>query len=213
MTKRLLSFSDLRHAVNVTTTTASGAQTIDRLLVAAAGAFADKGFHATTTRDIASRARLSPAGVYVHFSSKEDLLHALSHTGHEAALDLVKGAASGPGTAAERLARIMSSFARWHADHYEVARVVQYEFPHLTPEHRDDVLALRKQIDALVRTVLQDGVDAGELSVDNVQDTTLALMSLCIDVARWYSPSISRTPAAIGTTYAALGLRLVAAPG
>ncbi len=213
MTKRLLSFSDVRHAVNVTTTTASGAQTIDRILGAAAGAFADKGFHATTTRDIASRAGLSPAGVYVHFSSKEGLLHALSHIGHEAALDLVSTAAAPPGTAPERLARIMSSFARWHADHYEVARVVQYEFPHLTPEHRDDVLALRKQIDAIVRAVLRDGVDAGELSVDDIHDTALALMSLCIDVARWYSPSISRTPAEIGETYAALGRRLVAARG
>jgi len=213
VTKRLLSFADVRHAVNVTTTTASGAQTVDRLLGAAAGAFADKGFHATTTRDIASRAGLSPAGVYVHFASKEDLLHALSHTGHEAALDLVKGAAFGPGTAAERLARIMSRFARWHADHYEVARVVQYEFPHLTAGHRDDVLALRKQIDAIVRAVLRDGVDAGELSVDDIHDTALALMSLCIDVARWYSPSITRTPAEIGETYAALGLRLVTAGG
>lgn len=213
MTKRLLSFTDVRHAVNVTTTTASGSQTVDRLLGAAAGAFADKGFHATTTRDIASRAGLSPAGVYVHFSSKEELLHALSQTGHEVALDLVTGAASRPGTPAERLERIMSSFARWHADHYEVARVVQYEFPHLTPEHRDTVLSLRKQIDATVRAVLQDGVDAGQFTVHSIQDTALALMSLCIDVARWYSPSIARTPAEIGTTYAALGLRLVVARG
>jgi len=209
----LLSFSDVRHAVNVTATTASGPQTVDRLLDAAAAAFADKGFHATTTRDIASRAGLSPAGVYVHFSSKEDLLHALSHTGHEAALELVTSAASSPGSNTQRLGRIMSSFARWHAEHYEVARVVQYEFPHLTPEHRDDVLALRKQIDATVRSVLRNGVQTGELSVDGIHDTALALMSLCIDVARWYSPLISRTPADIGATYAVLGLRLVAAPG
>lgn len=197
----------------MTTTTASGAQTIDRLLGAAAGAFADKGFHATTTRDIASRAGLSPSGVYVHFSSKEDLLHALSHSGHEVALELVQSAAASPGDPAERLAQIMSGFAQWHADHHEVARVVQYEFPHLTPEHRVDVLALRKQIDSIVRSVLDEGVAAGQFSVDDVHHTALALMSLCIDVARWYSPAISRTPAEIGTTYAALGLRLVAARG
>ncbi len=199
--------------MTTTSTTASGAQTIDRLLGAAAGAFADKGFHATTTRDIASRAGLSPSGVYVHFSSKEDLLHALSHSGHEVALELVQSAAASPGGPAERLAQIMSGFAQWHADHHEVARVVQYEFPHLTPEHRVDVLALRKQIDSIVRSVLDEGVVAGQFSVDDVHDTALALMSLCIDVARWYSPAISRTPAEIGATYAALGLRLVAARG
>ncbi len=210
----MLSFAELRHAVNVTsaTQTASGAQTVDRLLVAAAGAFAAKGFHATTTRDIASRAGLSPAGVYVHFSSKEDLLHALSRSGHEAALALVAAAAASAGDPAQRLARIMSSFSQWHAEHHEVARVVQYEFPHLTPAHRDEVLALRKEIDATVRRVIQEGVDSGLLGVENVPDTALALMSLCIDVARWYSPSINRQPADIGAAYATLGLRLVAAP-
>ncbi len=205
----MLSVSDVRHAVNVSTTI-PGAQTVERLLDAAAGEFADKGFHATTTRDIASRAGLSPAGVYVHFPSKEDLLYALSRTGHEAALALVRTAASGGGTAAERVARVMSGFSTWHAEHHEVARVVQYEFPHLTPGHREDVLALRKKIDATVREVLRDGVEGGELSVDDIPDTALALMSLCIDVARWYSPAISRTPAQIGQTYAALGRRLVA---
>ena len=46
---------------------ASDPTTVDRLMRAAAQAFAEKGFHATTTRDIASGAGLSPAGVYVHF--------------------------------------------------------------------------------------------------------------------------------------------------
>lgn len=232
MTKRLLSLAEVGHAVRVTPSTPSAASrstagpsggaagaagasagagtlTAERLLTAAAGAFADNGFHATTTRDIASRAGLSPAGVYVHFASKEDLLHELSRSGHGVALALVRSAAAAPGTPSERLTRVMGSFAVWHAEHHQLARVVQYEFPHLTPEHRDDVLTLRKQIDAIVRDLLREGTEAGEFVVDDVHDTALALMSLCIDVARWYSPSISRSPAQIGETYAALGLRLV----
>lgn len=188
-----------------------GPATVDRLLTAAAGAFAAKGFHATTTRDIASRAGLSPAGVYVHFASKEEVLHELSRDGHRAALAVVTAAAEPEGTPVEQLARIMRSFSAWHAEHHEVASVVQYEFPHLTPEHRDDVLRLRKSIDAIVRDVLRAGLESGTMVVDDVHDTALALMSLCIDVARWYSPAISRTPEQIGETYAALGLRLVSA--
>ena len=212
MTKRLLSRSGVGHPVIVTSTTPSpgtGTQTAERLLNAAAGAFADNGFHATTTRDIASRAGLSPAGVYVHFASKEGLLHELSRDGHGTALALVRSAATGQGTPSERLAAVMGSFAIWHAEHHQVARIVQYEFPHLTPEHRDEVLALRKEIDAIVQDLLREGVEAKEFVVADVHDTALALMSLCIDVARWYSPSITRAPAQIGETYAALGLRLV----
>jgi AcrR family transcriptional regulator len=199
-------------AVNVTSRplpVRAGAPSVERLLEAAAGAFADHGFAATTTRDIASRAGLSAAGVYVHFASKEDLLHALSVRGHVAALDLVSQAVAGPGSAGERLARLMAAFAAWHADHHELARVVQYELPHLAPGHYAEVVRLRRQIEGTVRQVLEDGVAAGELEVDDVNDTALALLSLCIDVARWYSPGSGRSPASIGRRYAALAQRLL----
>jgi len=185
-----------------------GPSSAERLLDAAVGAFADKGYAATTTRDIASRAGLSPAGVYVHFDSKEALLHALSVRGHAAALDLVTRSVAPPGTASERVARVMAAFSAWHAEHHDVARVVQYEFPHLTPEHHAEVVELRRRIDRTVRAVIEEGVASGELEVDDVGATALALLSLCIDVARWYSPASGRSPQSIGRTYAALGLRL-----
>lgn len=180
-----------------------------RLMEAAADAFSAKGFHATTTRDIASHAGLSPAGVYVHFASKEELLFALSERGHVAARDMLVTAAREARSPAEALAAILDTFSRWHAEHYRVGRIVQYEFGHLTPEHREVVLDLRKQIDAVVRDVLADGVRTGAFDVPEVPETALALLSLCIDVARWYEPGIRRTPAQIGRTNAELGLRLV----
>lgn len=182
-----------------------------RLMEAAADAFADKGFHATTTRDIASRAGLSPAGVYVHFASKEELLFALSERGHIAARDLLVVAAEQAGPPTEALRAILDTFSRWHAENYRVGRIVQYEFVHLSPVHRETVLRLRKEIDGVVRGVLQDGVASGEFEVPEVGETALALLSLCIDVARWYQPGIRRTPTQIGRTNADLGLRLVRA--
>ena len=182
-----------------------------RLMDAAVDAFSDNGFHATSTRDIAARANMSPAGVYVHFASKQDLLFQLCPRGHVLALEIVANARDGAQAPPEQLVAIVSAFARWHAEQYRTARIVQYEFPHLTPEHRDDVLALRKQIDAVVREVLQAGVASGDFDVPEVAMTTVALQSLSIDVARWYEPGIRRTPEAIGTAYGDLALRLVRA--
>ncbi len=196
-------------------TASTGISSVERLLDAAAGAFADRGYAATTTRDIAARAGLSPAGVYVHFGSKEAVLHALSLRGHEAALDLVTRAAAGPGSAAERVGSVMTGFAAWHAEHHELARVVQYEFSHLAPEHHTEIVLLRRRIEQVVQALLEDGVASGELEIPpapGVRDTALALLSLCVDVARWYSPTSGRSPRAIGRTYAALGLRLVGRP-
>ncbi|KGN39201.1 TetR/AcrR family transcriptional regulator [Knoellia subterranea] len=180
-----------------------------RLMIAAADAFSQKGFHATTTRDIASRAGLSPAGVYVHFSSKEDLLFQLSRRGHQTARDQLVAAAARADSPTEALRRIISGFSTWHAEHHQLGRIVQYEFRHLTPEHRDTVLALRREIDKVVRDVLADGVESGEFDVEDISATALALLSMAVDVARWYSPQIRRTPEEIGETNGDLAVRLV----
>lgn len=41
--------------------------------------------------------------------------------------------------------------------------------------------------------------------------TTLAVLSLCVDVARWFSAEGARTPEEVGDLYADLVLRMVGA--
>ncbi|MCS0636062.1 TetR/AcrR family transcriptional regulator [Streptomyces sp. LP05-1] len=183
-----------------------------RLLVAAVAAFAERGYHATTTRDIAGRAGMSPAALYIHYKTKEELLHRISRIGHVKALAILEGAAGGPGGAADRLADAVRSFVRWHAGRYDTARVVQYELDALGPEHRAEILELRRRSDAAVRRILEDGVREGEFDVPDVPGTTLAVLSLCIDVARWFNTRGRRTPDEVGALYADLVLRMVGAP-
>ncbi|MFE9256886.1 TetR/AcrR family transcriptional regulator [Streptomyces sp. NPDC006879] len=182
-----------------------------RLLVAAVEAFAERGYHATTTRDIASRAGMSPAALYIHYKTKEELLHRISRIGHDKALEILRTAASRPGTAAQRLDAAVRSFVRWHAGHHMTARVVQYELDALGEGHRAEIVGLRRQSDAVVRGILDQGVEAGEFDVPDVPGTTVAVLSLCIDVARWFNVEGRRTPEEVGALYADLVLRMVGA--
>ncbi|MHC3817758.1 MULTISPECIES: TetR/AcrR family transcriptional regulator [unclassified Streptomyces] len=182
-----------------------------RLLVAAVDAFAERGYHATTTRDIAGRAGMSPAALYIHYKTKEELLHRISRIGHDRALAVLEAAADGEGTAAERLAAAVRSFVQWHAERHTTARVVQYELDALGAEHRAEIVELRRRSDAVVRRIIGEGVAAGEFDVPDVPGTTLAVLSLCIDVARWFNAQGSRTPDEVGDLYAGLVLRMVAA--
>lgn len=182
-----------------------------RLLVAAVDAFAERGYHATTTRDIAGRAGMSPAALYIHYKTKEELLHRISRIGHDRALAVLEAAADSEGTAAERLDAAVRSFVQWHAERHTTARVVQYELDALGPEHRAEIIELRRRSDAVVRRIIGEGVAAGEFDVPDVPGTALAVLSLCIDVARWFNAQGSRTPDEVGDLYAGLVLRMVAA--
>ncbi len=191
----------------------SGSTASERLKEAAIIEFADRGFHATTTRDIAARAGLSPAGVYVHFPSKEDLLYAITLDGHLAALEMLQEAATDAPSPVEALRTTVGTFAQWHAERFQDARVVQYEFPHLGHEHREHILGIRKQINAVVSDILTLGVAEGLFDVDDIPATTLAILSRAVDVCRWYDSEIKRSPESIGNDYGELAVRLVSARG
>jgi AcrR family transcriptional regulator len=180
-----------------------------RLVMAAVQALAERGYHATTTRDIAGRAGMSPAALYIHYKTKEELLYQISGVGHRLALRLLEEAAASPGTPAVRLARAVRNFARWHSEHHTTGRVVQYELGALGEEHYAEMVDLRRRTDRVMRSIIQDGVDRGDFDVPDVPGTALAVLSLCIDVARWYTPGGSREPDEIGALYANLVLRMV----
>ncbi|MFD8014010.1 TetR/AcrR family transcriptional regulator [Streptomyces sp. NPDC058955] len=180
-----------------------------RLLVAAVEAFAERGYHATTTRDIAGRAGMSPAALYIHYKTKEELLHRISRIGHDKALEILRAAEVRDGAPSERLADAVRSFVRWHAERHTTARVVQYELDALGPEHRAEIVELRRGTEATVRRIIEEGVAAGEFDVADPSGTTVAVLSLCIDVARWFNVQGRRTPDEVGAFYADLVLRMV----
>ncbi|WP_035718819.1 TetR/AcrR family transcriptional regulator [Gordonia shandongensis] len=188
---------------------ARSAQTRGRLLAAATEAFAERGFHGTTTRDIASAAGMSPAAVYVHYRSKEELLFELSHHGHLRTIALLDDADRPDAAPPARIAAVMRAFAHHHAEDHTGARIVNYELAALAPDHRDRILALRREITARVRAVVDSGIASGDFAVDDPASTTTALLSMGIDIARWYSPRGALTPDALADFYAGLALRIV----
>src|SRR5262245_42950469 len=114
-----------------------------RLLDAAVAAFAARGFHGTSTRDIAAAAGMSPAAVYVHHESKEELLFEISRRGHEATLRLVQAAIAGSDNPATQLVAAFRAFATHHATAHTLARIVNYELAALSQAHRREILRLR----------------------------------------------------------------------
>ena len=134
---------------------------------------------------------MSPAALYIHYKTKEELLHRISRIGHDKALEILRDGGRRPrARAAERLADAVRSFVRWHAGRHTTARVVQYELDALGPR-RTAPRSSRCAGRATPRCAgsSSDGVAAGEFDVPDVPGTTLAVLSLCIDVARWFNVS------------------------
>jgi AcrR family transcriptional regulator len=184
------------------------------LLLSAIDLFAEQGYHATTTRDIVTRAGMSTGAMYAHFGSKEELLFEISLIGHRRGLESLLDASAASVSPAERLAALVRAFTVYHARFHSIATIVHHELSALSAEHLAQVLDVRHQTTKLIEGVLTDGVRAGAFSVPDTHAVGQAVLSLCVDVARWYDGLENSTPEQVGQLNAQLALRMVAAaPG
>lgn len=188
-----------------------GDATRARLLDAALQAFASRGYAATSTRDIAAAAGMSPAAVYVHYRTKEELLFALSEVGHQGSLDRVVAAVASSEDPIAQLTALVRAYASYHAESHDIARILNYELVSLIPEHRVVIDRLRAKIDRAVRGVIEAGVASGAFTVSDPRLATALILSTGIDLARWYREDARWSVAEIAQFYADAALRVVGA--
>ncbi|MEV4239125.1 MULTISPECIES: TetR/AcrR family transcriptional regulator [unclassified Nocardia] len=184
-------------------------QTRARLLDAAVVAFAERGFHGSTTRDITSIAGVSTGAIYVYHRSKEELLYQISRTGHLDTLERIRAAIASAQDPADQLIALMREFTIHHARAHTVARIINYELAALSAEHQQEIKEIRRSIEGEVRSLIQRGVATGVFENSNSHMAATALLSLGIDIARWYHEGGSWSPEDIGDYYAELALRIV----
>jgi AcrR family transcriptional regulator len=175
-----------------------------RILLAARDEFFRVGYHGTSTRDIAAAAGMSATAMYAHYPSKESMLFRLCVLGSGSALETLRKAAESASSPAQRLRSAVYAFAHWHAENHVLGRVAQWDIAALEPSSFQVVASLRRETDLVMRTILVEGIEAGEFVVPDLAGTTLAILSLCIDIVRWYPSRAIHLPEQIAATYVAL---------
>ena len=183
--------------------------TVRRLLLAGVEAFWRDGFHASSTRDIAKRAQLSPAAVYVHFKAKEDLLFDIILYVAEHLRNCLREAAAKGGSPAELLSRLVHAYVALPARMYKASLVANREFGSLTLSQRKQIVKIRDELEDIVGSCLAVGKSSAEFNFDDLSITRMAVVSLCRSTLLWYSPRGKYTPEEIGDYYVDLVLGMV----
>ena len=183
--------------------------TIRRLLLAGVEAFWRDGFHASSTREIAKRAQLSPAAVYVHFKAKEDLLFDIILYVAEYLRDRLRESAAKGGSPTEMLSRLVHAYVALPARTYKASLVANREFWSLTPSQQKQIVKIRDELEEIVGNCLKAGKASGEFQFDDLSITRMAVVSLCRSTLLWYSPRGSHSPEHLGDQYVGLVLGMV----
>ncbi|HEY5248729.1 MAG TPA: TetR family transcriptional regulator, partial [Dermatophilaceae bacterium] len=143
--------------------------------------------------------------------SKEDLLYLISRTGHERTLALVRQAVAGSDDVLGQLLAVVRAFTTHHLRDHTSARVVNYELDSLSPEHWREIVGIRRAIEQAMKDIVGSGVASGAFHTANPRMSVLALLSLGVDVSRWFRDEGEWTPEEIADYYCEVALRVVGA--
>lgn len=182
----------------------------ERLLLAAVDAFAQHGYHGTRTREVTTRAQVSSAALYVHYVDKADLLFKINLRGHQDVRSAVESAVAAMSNPIDRFVAMVSTFVSWHARNSKMARVIQYELPALEPQHYELIAEIRRGIEHdFQEAVAAASEHFGTVATVDPFVTARVLLSMGIDIARWYRPGHDMEPDELGSRYAAIALTIV----
>lgn len=179
-----------------------------RFLTAAVAAFSGRGYHATTTRDIAAIAGASPAAIYTYYATKADLLYEIALIGHNYILQETAAALESSDDPAEAVAEMVRRSVSYHAEEHVLVHVVNADFRSLDVSRLAVILKIRRTISDMVRDVVRRGVQTGAFDVAHIDGAAIAILRL-MDVAPWYNERGPMTPAELAEVYVDLILRML----
>ena len=154
----------------------------------ASALFSERGYAATSMRDIARALDLQGGSLYAHIPSKEAVLWSIVDDAARRFHAAVRPVADGPGPATERLRAMIHAHVLVLAESLERASVYLFEWTFLGPERREQVARSRAAYQALFEQVIAEGRAAGELADADGKLAAIFVLSALNGLPRWYRP-------------------------
>ena len=172
------------------------------LVRASARLFREKGFEATTVRDIAGAVGMRSGSPFYHFSNKQDILKAVMEEGLRQGLDRTEEALKAASTPQERFrAMVRTHYGILHDEGSEFIAVLLYDWRSLPDEHKQDIIAVKDRYDLLWHACLKELMGLGLLGANSdhdqaaagdVKTARLMIMGAINFTVTWYKQQVGR---------------------
>lgn len=135
----------------------------EKVIDAAAGVFADRGFHGASTADIAEKIGIQQGSLYYYFDSKETALQEVCELGMRTYIEAISEVAQSGGTVDDKMAMLVSNHLNALDGALPYIRTYLYERRALSAERSQTLNQMTKRYEDILEKILVDGVENGEL--------------------------------------------------
>ncbi|MFP5341686.1 MAG: TetR/AcrR family transcriptional regulator [Candidatus Limnocylindria bacterium] len=178
---------------------------------AASVLFRERGYAATSVRDIARALDIQGASLYAHVTSKQEVLWSIvdgTATRFEAAAQHALAQHAEP---RDRLAALVRGHVAVLLDDIGRASVFIHDWRSLDAERRATILRRRDAYERHVREVIEAGVAAGRFEVADPGVAAAFILTALNGIVVWYRPDGRLDAAGLQDVFADLALRAVGA--
>ena len=180
----------------------------------AAQMMAERGYHATSLRQLANEANITLGTLYHYFPSKEDLLSELFDDAMRPLLATLDGVVDRAAADPVRALREMTeSFIRIALEELGRAVVIiaDNELRALSHDRLEGALSQRDEYERAMLSVVETGCRTGRFHVPNPKFAVYAILAICNSVPRWYRADGPLSADETARLNADLALRVVGA--
>ncbi|HEX8007263.1 MAG TPA: TetR/AcrR family transcriptional regulator [Trebonia sp.] len=184
----------------------------EEILERASLLFYERGYGATSIRDIADAVGISSSTMYHHFASKQDVLYAIVSRFMsdfvDATVPVLRDTTVSPSERMRRMVRLHIEISDNRRPELLIGNPIRYA---LDPAQREHATELQVAYHDAVRDTIAEGRQAGEFQVEDVSITTLAILDMLNGIREWFSSSGRLSRAEIIERYTALILTMLGA--
>ena len=166
----------------------------DELLLAAERLFSERGYEATSVRDIADALSIKAGSLYAHIATKEDLLWEILSRAADRFFEAVQPIVEADLVTVEKLRRLIAAHVRVITQSASAAAVYSTEWRHLTEPRRREFAARRDAYEQMVRGLVHDAIREGSFGDVDEKFATLSILSSINWIYQWYRPDGPMTP-------------------
>jgi AcrR family transcriptional regulator len=177
----------------------------EHILRAAARAFAEKGYRATSLQEIADEVGVTRPAFYHHFKSKQEILAAIVDMALERAEATVDQATETDAPATDQLRDFIRRYVEINTEHAEVPALFQ-SLGELDEEAAESARLRRSAIDHKLAGLIERGVRTGELATPSPRIAAYAILGAANWMHAWYRSGGRLRPDEIAELLADLAL-------
>jgi AcrR family transcriptional regulator len=161
----------------------------EAILESAAQVIRQKGYHGSSMADIAKAVNLKKASLYHHFPSKQDILLELLDRALEMVIERMDQVMALKLPSDEKLRLAMRSYLKTLSEQGDLVSVLLMEHRSLDPEFHAKHIPHRDRFENMWRELIQEGVQTGVFSVENISLTVRGLMGVMNWTITGYRPT------------------------